>query len=134
MPTIRMGIAMAKHMVNTRKYSDMAFTILKISVAALVIAFTSWLSGKKPELAGFIIALPIASILVLAFSYMEYRDAQTTITFAKSIMIGVPVSWLFFAPFFFAEKFDYGFWVSYGIGLALLVVGFFIHRQVMGIL
>ena len=129
-----MGIAMAKHMVNTRKYSDMAFTILKISVAALVIAFTSWLSGKKPELAGFIIALPIASILVLAFSYMEYRDAQTTITFAKSIMIGVPVSWLFFAPFFFAEKFDYGFWVSYGIGLALLVVGFFIHRQVMGIL
>lgn len=129
-----MDIAMAKHMGNTRKYDDMAFAILKISIAALVIAFTSWLSGKKPELAGFIVALPIASILVLAFSYIEHRDAATTITFAKSIMIGVPVSWLFFAPFFFAEKFDYGFWVSYVIGLCLLMAGFFIHRYVIDLL
>jgi len=112
----------------------MAFTILKISVAALVIAFTSWLSGKKPELAGFIVALPMASILVLAFSYAEHRDAETTITFAKSIMIGVPVSLLFFAPFFFEEKFDYGFWVSYGAGLCLLIVGFFVHRYIISLI
>jgi hypothetical protein len=45
--------------------------ILKIGIAATVIGFTSWLSGKKPELAGFIIALPIASLLALAFSQIE---------------------------------------------------------------
>lgn len=106
----------------------------KVFVAAIVIAFTSWLSGKKPELAGFIIALPIASLLVLVFSYFEHRDAAATITFAKSIMIGVPVSWLFFVPFFLAEKFDYGFWVSYLIGLCLLVIGFFVHRYITGLL
>jgi len=37
--------------------------IIKVFAAALIIAFTSWLSGKKPELAGFIIALPMVSIL-----------------------------------------------------------------------
>lgn len=104
---------------------------LKIGVAATVIGFASWLAGKKPELAGFIIALPLASILALMFSYLEHRDPAASITFAKSIMIGVPVSWLFFLPFFFAEKYDYGFWVSYGVGLALLLIGFFIHQYVM---
>ena len=104
---------------------------LKVGVAAIAIAFSSWLAGKKPELAGFIIALPLASILALAFSYLEHRDANSSITFAKSIMIGVPVSWLFFVPFFFAEKYDYGFWVSYAVGLLLLILGFFVHQYIM---
>ena len=103
---------------------------LKIGVAAIVIGFSSWLAGKKPELAGFIVALPLASILALLFSYLQYRDAEASITFAKSIMVGIPASWFFFVPFFFAEKYDYGFWVSYGVGLALLTAGFFIHRYI----
>ena len=76
-------------------------TILKIFTASIVIAYASWLSNKKPELAGFIIALPIASLIALAFSYMQHGDAQSSITFAKSILVGVPISYLFFMPFFF---------------------------------
>ena len=108
----------------------MAIAILKIFLAATIISFTSWLSGKKPELAGFIIAMPIASILVLAFSYLEHSNTQASITFAKSIMVGVPVSLLFFVPFFFANKFNYGFWFSYGLGVILLVIGFIIHKYI----
>jgi len=108
--------------------------LLKIGVAAIMISFSSWLAGKKPELAGFIIALPLVSILALAFSYVEHRDVAASITFAKSIMIGIPLSLLFFVPFFFAEKHDIGFWVSYGIGISLLVMGFFIHRYITGLL
>ena len=109
----------------------LAIPILKIIIAALVIAFASWLSGKKPEIAGFIVALPIASLLALIFSYLEHRDAEATITFAKSILVGVPVSYLFFLPFFFADKLGNSFWLSYLTGLALLVVGFFLHRYIM---
>ncbi|MBY0355624.1 MAG: hypothetical protein K2Q12_07835 [Rickettsiales bacterium] len=102
--------------------------ILKIAISASVIAFASWLSGKKPELAGFIIALPIASLLALAFSHIEHRDAAASIAFARSILIGVPVSWLFFAPFFFADRLGGNFWLCYLIGLLLLGVGFILHR------
>jgi hypothetical protein len=108
--------------------------IVKTTIAALAIAFSSWLAGRKPELAGFIIALPLTSLLALAFSYAEYKDAATSIAFAKSILIGVPVSWLFFLPFFLAEKFDYGFLLSYAVGLVLLIAGFFIHRYINSLL
>lgn len=109
----------------------MIFTVLKIGIAACVIVFASWLSGKKPELAGFITALPLVSILAIGFSYIQYQDPATTAQYARSIIFAVPISWLFFAPFFFIEKWDLNFWVAYGIGLALLVIGYFLHQFTM---
>ena len=105
--------------------------IIKVFAAALIIAFTSWLSGKKPDLAGFIIALPMVSILALLFSYLEHRSAEASITLAKSVMVGVPVSYLFFLPFFLADRFGWGFWVPYVTGFLLIGVGFVIHSQIM---
>lgn len=36
----------------------MLLTALKATIATFVIVFASWLTAKKPELAGFITALP----------------------------------------------------------------------------
>lgn len=105
--------------------------VIKIFLAAGIISATSWLSGKKPELAGFIIALPMVSILALLFSYIEHRDPETSITLAKSVMVGVPVSYLFFIPFFLAERFGWGFWQPYLCGLVLVVLGYFLHGSIM---
>jgi len=112
----------------------MIFTIVKVSLAVAVIMFASWLSGKKPELAGFITALPLVSMLAIAFSYLQHHDASATTQYAKSIIIAVPISWLFFLPFFFTEKWGIGVWASYLTGLALLPIGYFLHQQIMKLL
>ncbi len=109
----------------------MAIFVLKVVSASLVISFCSWLSNKEPELAGFIVALPITTLLVLLFSYAEFKDSSNSVTFAKSIFVGIPVSLLFFVPFLLAQKLDLGFGVCYALGLTLLVVGFYIHRWVL---
>ncbi len=70
----------------------MLFTALKVTIAALVIAFASWLAGKRPELAGFITALPLVSIMAIAFSYIQYQDTAITAQYARSIIFAVPVS------------------------------------------
>ena len=106
----------------------------KVLLAALVIAFASWLSGKKPELSGFIIALPIASIIAIAFSYLEHKNTENTVIFAKSILVGVPVSYLFFLPFFFAKNFNMNFWLVYGLGIILLLIGYFVHRYITSLI
>lgn len=106
----------------------------KVLLAALVIAFASWLSGKKPELSGFIIALPIASIIVIAFSYLEHKNTENTVIFAKSILVGVPVSYLFFLPFFFAKNFNMNFWLVYGLGIILLLIGYFVHKYITSLI
>lgn len=103
----------------------------KIAVSATVIAFTSWLSGKKPELAGFIVALPLITLLVLPLSYAEYQDAEKTVRFAQSIFVAVPLSLLFFVPFLLAQKLIWNFWALYGAGLILLAAGYFAHKFLM---
>lgn len=45
--------------------------LIKVFLAAGIISATSWLSGKKPELAGFIIAIPMVSILALLFHMLS---------------------------------------------------------------
>ena len=105
--------------------------IFKIILSAVVIAIASWLSGKYPKPAGFIIALPVATLIALVLSYTEHRNAETTITFAKSILVGVPVSYFFFIPFFFAKSLNMNFWLIYSSGLALLIVAFFVHKYIV---
>ena len=108
--------------------------LAKVLLAAIIISFASWLSGKKPELSGFIIALPIASIIAIAFSYLEHKNTENTVIFAKSILIGVPVSYLFFLPFFFAKSLNMNFWMIYTLGILFLIIGYFIHKHITSII
>lgn len=109
----------------------MLFTMFKLFVSGGMIAFASWLSGKRPELAGFIIALPLMTLLVLPFSMAKYKDPAASVRFAQSICAAVPLSMLFFVPFLLASKLQWGFWALYGSGIALLAAGFFAHKFLM---
>ena len=101
---------------------------VKVLVSSIIISFASWLSFKKPQISGFIVALPLVSIISLAFSFLEHQDKDKTILFAKSIVIGIPASLLFFVPFFFSKMLNLNFWTTYMLGLVFLVLGFYIHK------
>ena len=103
-------------------------TIIKLGISAAVITGSSWLAGKNPRLAGWIIALPISSMLALLFAHAEYRDQAKSVAFAKSILTSVPLSLTFFIPFLFAERLQLGFWGLYASGMALLTASYFIQR------
>ena len=105
--------------------------ILKMIIAAALISFCSWLAGRKPDLAGFIIALPLTSMIAMMFSYAEFRDSDKSVEFAKSIFVGVPLSLLFFVPFLLAKKWNLNFLACYGAGFILLAVGFTVHRAIL---
>jgi len=106
----------------------MLMAIIKVIVAAVLISFVSWLSAKKTALAGFLTALPLTTLLALAYSHLEWKNHAQSVQYAKSILVAVPVSLLFFIPFLFAEKFQLSFWGCYASGLGLLAFGYFIHQ------
>ncbi|MBU6475806.1 MAG: hypothetical protein KGL10_03525 [Alphaproteobacteria bacterium] len=106
-------------------------SVLKTILAAAIISFTSWLSDKKPDLAGFIVALPLTTLLTLLFSYAEYHDSAASVRFARSIFFAVPLSLLFFVPFLLANRLHIGFWGLYAAGIALLVFGYFAHKFIL---
>lgn len=107
----------------------MAF-VINVVVSAIVISFASWLSGRLPALAGFFVALPLATMLVLPLSFREHGSAESSILLAQSIFVAIPISLLFFVPFLLAERLSLGFWQAYALGCAALPVGFLVHRAV----
>lgn len=112
----------------------MWLAIGKTLVASILISFVSWLSGKKIGLAGFLTALPLTTLLALAFSHLEWGDSNQSVEYAKSVFVAIPVSLLFFVPFLLAQKLNLNFWSCYVSGLVLLGVGYFIHSYLTKVL
>src|SRR3989339_1349758 len=105
----------------------------KVLFAAVIISFVSWLSAKKTGLAGFLTALPLMSMLALAFSYGEWGNERQAVEYAKSILWAIPFSLLFFVPFLLAEQLHLGFWSCYLSGTSLIVLGYFAHSYLTGL-
>lgn len=107
----------------------MSFVVNTI-LAAVVIAFVSWLSGRSPILAGVIAALPLSTLIILPMSQAQYGNSGNTYLLAKSIFLAIPVTLLFFVPFLFEHRLGLSFWKLYALGCALLLSGFAVFRLV----
>jgi len=109
---------------------EFSFVVLKILLSASIIAGISWYAGKNPSLAGFLIALPILSVLAISFSYFQYRDMEKINQFANSIVVSIPLSLLFFAPFILNRWLKWSFFPIILSGFILLFVGYLIHSRI----
>lgn len=96
--------------------------------AAVVITFSAWLSKKYPQSAGYLIALPLSSMLVLPFSYWQHGESETSVKLAQEILRAIPISITFFVPFALADRYNLSFTQSYVAGAALLVASFLLLR------
>lgn len=100
------------------------FFWIKVFISAFVIAGASYLAGRKPVLAGFIVALPLISILSLSWAYLEHRDMDKINAFAVSILLAVPLSLTFFAPFAANRWLKLNFFLSLTLGLVCLAFSY----------
>lgn len=103
--------------------------VLNTLVSAVVIGLVAWISRRYPVTAGFIIALPLATMLVLPLAYLQHRDPGSVFDMARSILVALPITLLFFIPFLLRDRLS--FWGAYALGCALLPVGYLAHRAIM---
>ena len=111
----------------------MTFAI-NVLISATAISFASWLSGRMPTLAGFIIALPLATMLVLPMSYFQHGNPGNTVELARSILVAIPMTLTFFIPFLLSERLSLSFWQTYAAACAMLPLAFLAHRAVARLL
>ncbi|OGW87132.1 MAG: hypothetical protein A3C35_03050 [Omnitrophica bacterium RIFCSPHIGHO2_02_FULL_46_11] len=104
------------------------FFLIKILISAVLIAFASWLAGRQTILAGFIIALPLISMISIFFVYSEYRDMEKVNQFAVSILTAVPLSLLFFVPFLLNKWLKMNFGMTYLSAIGCLTLAYFAHH------
>lgn len=100
----------------------------KTLFSALFIAGVSSLATRHPVLAGYLTALPLTTIMVVSMTYMQTGDASAATRYALAIFAALPLTLMFFAPFFLYDRLKGNFWLYMLAGLALLYLGSFVHR------
>lgn len=105
--------------------------LINTLLSAATIGFCAWLVEKKPGLAGFLISMPLSTLLVLFIIQMQYSDDAKGILLAKSISIAIPATLLFFVPFLLANQLKIPFWACYLSGIALLGVSYQLHQFIL---
>lgn len=89
-----------------------------------------WVAKSNPILGGFILSLPLTTLVTLALSQLQTGKTENTFMLAKSVFLAVPLSLTFFIPFLLAPKLKLGFWTTYGIGLFFLLLAYLIHKKI----
>jgi len=103
------------------------FLVFKIILSSIIIGVSTEVARRNPSIGGWILSLPLVSII--AFSLMGYQGASANALgeYAKSTLIFVPLSLVFFLPFalpfFHASSFIFKFFLGLGT-LSLLNIIF----------
>lgn len=99
-----------------------ALFLTKVVVSALVIVAASEVAKRDSFWGAAIVVLPLVSILAMSWLYVDTRDNALVTKFAQDVLLLVPVSLVFFAPFLLETKTRLGFASNMLIGLVLLAV------------
>jgi hypothetical protein len=92
-----------------------------VIAGAIVIGVTS-VSNRSPRLGGFLLTLPIVSILAFLSTWQQRHDLDAISRLARETLVLVPVGLPFFVPLAFAHRLGLGFWMAFLLGLVLASV------------
>ena len=110
------------------KESQVIDFIKSFILSATIISLVLSLSKTNPIMGGFILSLPISTLIALALSKIQGQTVENTFLLAKSVFLSVPLTLTFFLPFLFADKLKLSFWTSYSIGIMLLSISYLAHK------
>jgi hypothetical protein len=103
--------------------------LVKILLSAVLIATAAEVAKRDVALGALIIALPLLSMLTMGWLWWDTHDEGKIAGFAREILLLVPVSLVFFLPFVFAPRTQFGFYANFLLGLALLAAAVWALRR-----
>jgi hypothetical protein len=105
---------------------------LNVVLSVAVIVGATWLAKRHAATAGFVAALPITTMMVLALGRFDGVSIGEQATFARSLLAGIPLGATFLLPFVFAPRAGLGFGSAFAAGLVLLALAYGVHRWIFG--
>lgn len=97
----------------------MTFLLVRAMIAAAVIVAATEFGRRSPRLGGFILSLPLVSMLAMVMSWFRDHDIASISRFARETLVFVVCGLPFFVPLAFAQQLGLGFWGAMATGTVL---------------
>lgn len=100
----------------------MAWMIVKACISAAIIVAVSEIGQRSPRWGGFLLTLPVVSIIVILMMWFQSQDLKSISRLSQETLVLVPLGLPFFVPLALAYSFQWNFWVALAAGLLLASV------------
>ncbi|MCE5331302.1 MAG: DUF3147 family protein [Bacteroidales bacterium] len=104
----------------------MIYYIIKVLLSSVTIVAVSEISKRSTLLGSIIASVPLVSLLAFIWMYIDTKDTAKIAELSQGIFWLVIPSLLFFILFPVLLKKNVEFWLSLGISLTLMVIGYFV--------
>jgi len=109
----------------------MTFYLFKIVITSLIIVTASELSKRFSLLSSLLAALPLTSILIFFWIYIEQKDINKIATMSLEIFFLVIPSLVFFLILPFLLKKGFGFYAAFGIDIVATFIIYFSYLRIL---
>lgn len=106
--------------------------LVKVLLTALVVAASSELSKRFTAWGAILASLPLTSLLVLSWLYLDTKDAAKVSSLSMGIFWAVLPSLLFFLVLPFLLKRGWGYWPALGASSAAMFAGYTAYAALLG--
>ncbi|MGB4415313.1 MAG: DUF3147 family protein [Paludibacter sp.] len=104
----------------------MIYYIIKVLLSSVIIVAVSEISKRSTLMGSIIASVPLVSLLAFIWMYIDTKDTVKIAELSQGIFWLVIPSLLFFILFPVLLKKNVEFWLSLGISLTLMVIGYFV--------
>jgi uncharacterized membrane protein (GlpM family) len=107
---------------------------IKLLISVCIILFCTWIAGrhKLPTLAGLITVMPLTSLIVLVWLYLDNPGDFILLTnYTKGALWGILPTILFFLTAFICFRRHLPLWIVLCAGFAVWLIAAFIHQWLL---
>jgi len=103
----------------------MIYYLLKVLLSSVTIVAISEISKRSTTVGSILASVPLVSLLAFVWMYIDSKDTAKIAELSQGIFWLVIPSLLFFILFPFLLKKNVDFWLSMGISLTIMILGYF---------
>ncbi len=109
----------------------MIYYIAKVLLSSVVLVAISEISKRSTTIGSILASVPLVSLLAFVWLYIDTKDTTKIAELSQGIFWLVIPSLIFFILFPVLLKKQVDFWLSMGISLTIMVIGYFIMLFVL---
>jgi uncharacterized membrane protein (GlpM family) len=106
--------------------------VLKGVVSAIVIVALSELARRHALLSGLLAAMPLTTLLVILWIYVDTGEVNTIYQFSRAVLWALIPTALFFVALVLTLKRGMAFWPALGMSMGVWLVGAALHLWLLG--
>ncbi len=106
--------------------------ILKALISAVIIVVLSELARKHALLSGLLAAMPLTTLLVILWIYVDTGQVATIYQFSRAVLWALIPTAFFFLTLVVTLKKGLSFWPALGLSMGVWLVGAGFHLWFLG--